>query len=305
MSLADVTSANVVGYKNTEVRSGSKMVGASFATIGEKNGIYLSQLAPVGYEDVSVFTDTKKGDGGVKGQFTISILTSTGGQAYDEKTGVAKSWSYYRTYPKSTKTWSNDGRWLDQSGTEIKGDADVFFANGQGLWFDVDAGAYKSGSEKYSLNNAGEAILDANSFLLRSGSTGIAIPPSASVKLSQIKPVGYEDVSVFTDTKKGDGGVKGQFTISILTSTGGQAYDEKTGVAKSWSYYRTYPKSTKTWSSDGRWLDQSGTEIKGDADVTFESGDGLWVDVDAGAYKSGEEKYYLSFPGIDDKPAAE
>ena len=281
------------------------MVGASFATIGEKNGIWLSQLAPVGYESVSVFTDTKKGDGGVKGEFKIKILTSTGGQAYDEKTGVAKSWSYYRTYPKATKTWSDDGRWVDQSGTVVKGDADVFFENGQGLWFDVANGAYKSGTEKYSLNSAGEAILDANSVLLRSGSTGVAIPLSASVKLSQIKPTGYESVSVFTDTKKGDGGVKGEFKIKILTSTGGQAYDEKTGVAKSWSYYRTYPKATKTWSDDGRWVDQSGTVIKGDADITFESGDGLWVDVANGAYKTGEEEYYLSFPGIDEKPAAE
>ena len=300
-----MTSANIVGYKNTEVRNGSKMVGASFATIGEKNGIYLSQLAPVGYEGVSVFTDTKKGDGGVKGQFKIKILTSTGGQAYDEKTGVAKTWSYFRTYPKATKTWSNDGCWKDENGTVMTGEKDVFFANGQGLWFDVAAGAYKSGTEKYSLNNAGEAILDANSVLLRNGSTGVAIPLSASVKLSQIKPTGYENVSVFTDTKKGDGGVKGQFKIKILTSTGGQAYDEKTGVAKTWSYFRTYPKATKTWSNDGCWKDENGTVMTDENDITFESGDGLWVDVAAGAYKSGEEKYYLSFPGIDDTPAAE
>ena len=155
MSLADVTSANIVGYKNTEVRSGSKMVGASFATIGEKNGIYLSQLAPVGYEDVSVFTDTKKGDGGVKGQFTIKILTSTGGQAYDEKTGVAKSWSYFRTYPKATKTWSNDGCWKDKNGTVMTGENDITFETGDGLWVDVAAGAYKSGEEKYYLSFPG------------------------------------------------------------------------------------------------------------------------------------------------------
>ena len=302
-----MTSANIVGYNNVELRRGSKMVGASFATITAKGGIYLSELTPVGYEDVDYFHKLSKGKGGVKGEFTIKFVNSSGGiETIDgTTTGKSKSYAYYRTY--TSAGWQNDGRWVRADGTEVKDANDVFIDNGIGLWFDVATGAFPSGvTVNYKLTNSGEALLDAATVDLRRGSKGIVSPVSKTIYLSQIKPVGYENVDYFHKLSKGKGGVKGEFQAKFVNSSGGiETVDgTPTGKSKSYAYYRTY--TSAGWQNDGRWVRADGTEVKGANDVEIKIGEGIWVDVATGAYPAGVEvDYKLEFPGVDEVVDAE
>ena len=62
VSLADVTSANVVGYQNYPLRNGATMTGASFQTITSE-GVNLTDLTPVGYLNNATWTKNITGKG--------------------------------------------------------------------------------------------------------------------------------------------------------------------------------------------------------------------------------------------------
>ena len=108
--------------------------------------------------------------------------------------------------------------------------------------------------------------------------------------LSKLTVNGYKDVSTFQSE-----GVLAQFHIVVLDSHGGTALD-KDGNERAYDFYDV--------KEDGEWLGPvwyqgEETEIVDD-DVVFEPGEGLWVGVDPIAYPTGEEKYTLIFPGIDE-----
>ena len=278
------------------------MIGFSFDQIAQGKTMKLTQLQPVGYEDVAYFL--AKARKGIKSNiFTLTVLNNGGGAALDND-GKQMKWCYLRTYDTDNAVWKDDGRWVRLSDSvEITTENDVTFTSGQGFWFNVSANAYPSGTaaNKYTLVNSGEAVLESRSILLRSGNTGVAVPLSAAVKLTQLKPVGYEDVAYFQ--AKARKGIKSNiFTVTVLNNGGGAALDND-GKQMKWCFLRTYDTDNSVWKNDGRWVRLSDSvEITTANDVTFNPGDGLWVNVSANAYPSGTaaDKYTLSFPGIED-----
>ena len=279
------------------------MTGFSFDQIGGSKTMKLTQLAPVGYEDVSYFT-VKARKGVRSGIFTLTVLDNGGGTALD-KDGKPMQWCYLRTYDVDNAKWLNDGRWARPiDGVVITTENDVTFDAGQGFWFNVSPAAYPTGTAatKYTLVNSGEAVLDSREILLRQGNKGVSVPLSAAVKLTQMKPVGYEDVNYFL-VKARKGVRSGIFTLTVLDNGGGTALD-KDGKAMQWCYLRTYDVDNAKWMDDGRWARPiDGVVITSENDVTFNPGDGLWVNVSPAAYPSGTaaDKYTLQFPGIEDE----
>ena len=279
------------------------MVGFSFDQIGQGKTMKLTQLAPVGYEDVNYFL--VKARKGVKtGIFTLVVLDNGGGTALD-KDGKEMKWSYARTYDVDNAKWQDDGRWVRTSDSAvITTENDVTFDAGQGFWFNVSGNAYPTGTaaDKYTLVNSGEAVLEARAVPLRKGNAGVAVPLSAAVKLTQLAPVGYEDVNYFL--VKARKGVKtGIFTLVVLDNGGSTALDND-GKEMKWSYARTYDVDNATWQNDGRWVRSSDSAVITTVnDVTFNPGDGLWVNVSGNAYPTGTaaDKYTLEFPGIEDE----
>ena len=160
VSLADVTSANVVGYGNSQLRNGSKMVGFFFNKIGDK-GMRLTDLSVNGYLDVAYFKHNARK--GIKtDMFTLTILNNVGGVAKYEN-GRPKQWCFRRscTNVGGVWTWGNDARWTyqnDDTHDIVPGsDEDYVFELGEGIWFDVNALAFTGVEDpnKYSVEFPG------------------------------------------------------------------------------------------------------------------------------------------------------
>ena len=299
MSLADVQSANVVGYNNISLRSGRYMTGSNFDKI-TKAGMRLTDLRPTGYEDITYWS-TGKGNGKFNDIVTITLLSYQG--------KALREWKWLASYNKDTSTW-NEGYWYDAADTSktpiVPGsDADHEFEVGEGLWVNVDPNAYskpspKPAADKYKLVNSGQAMLDSQTIPLRSGRKGIIAPLSRAVRLTEIKPTGYEDITYWS-TGKGNGKFNDIVTITLLTYQG--------KALKEWKWLASYNKDTSTWNS-GYWYDVADTsktpiEPGTEADYQFDLGEGLWVNVDPNAYskpspKPAADKYLLSFPGLDE-----
>ena len=135
VSLADVTSANVVGYSQIALRAGSKMSGASFNMVAKQN-MDLTELVPSGYENNSAYISGKTAKG-IQGDIVIVILGSNGIVEKDEN-GYDKTYAWYHSY--ATKTgWAAAGVWKQAQGSgyaDMK-PGDVKFPMGTGLWVQV------------------------------------------------------------------------------------------------------------------------------------------------------------------------
>ena len=263
------------------------MIGASFSRING-DGMKLQDLAPKGYESVEYFTSDMEA---VMGEFSIKILNKNGGTATDIN-GNEAAYYFNRSYDSVEGKWLDDSLWTYLDGSQPE--KEIIFDDGEGLWFDVSADAYPDGTEKYDLMNAGEALMDSRVVPIRQGSKGVVAPLSAAVPLQKIAPKGYETVEYFISDMEA---VMGEFSIKILNKNGGTASDIN-GNEAAYYFNRSFDSVEGVWLDDSLWTYLDGSEPA--KEIVFELGEGLWVDVSADAYASGDEKYYLEFPGIDD-----
>ena len=267
------------------------MQGATFATIAQE-GMKLSEMTPVGYLENKTYTDKKKGKG-CQGDIYIVVLNANGGTAIDGK-GNERRYKWYHAWDK-TNGWAEKGKWIQPTvdgDIEIGGANEVVFGNGEALWINV-ATAFESGM---TINNAGEALLDAAVLALRDGAKGMSAPISAACKLSKILPSGYLTNATYTDKKKGKG-CQGDIYIVVLNANGGTAIDGKGNECR-YKWYHAWDK-TNGWAEKGKWVQPTvdgDIEITDANDVEFAMGEGLWVNV-ATAYEDG---MMLGFPGVDD-----
>ena len=266
------------------------MIGASFNSVG-KQTMDLTELKVTGYENAEYF----EGEGGVFGMFELRVLNAFGGVATD-KAGYEKDYYYFHIKNEdSGKYEPNEYYWLQNGFEDPIEKGAVTFDVGEGLWFDVFADAYVSKEENYTLLNAGEALLDARSVLLRAGSKGVVAPLSASVDLTKIKISGYENAEYF----EGEGGVFGMFELRVLNEFGGVALDDAKNEKDYYYFHIKNEDSGKYELGEQYWLQNGFEDPIEKGAVVFEMGEGLWVDVFADAYVN-DEKYYMDFPGIDE-----
>ena len=226
VGLCELASANVVGYQEVSLRSGLKAVGASFATIGAE-GCKLTQIKPAGFNTSA-------------GAVSIQILDNYG--------QTTTTYSYYKggRGAYATEGWYNGT-------TRITADNDITFAPGTGLWM--------KGADGYTFTTSGEVLFDDVTCQLRSGLIMLANPYPMDVKLTNLKPAGFNTSA-------------GAVSIQILDNYG--------QTTTTYSYYKG---GRGAYATEG-WYNGT-TRITADNDVTFVSGDGLWV--------KGADGYTLTF----------
>ena len=166
---ADITSANVVGYKAEALREGFTMMTPCFVDVADDNtGLDLTKLIPSGdfaSEDI-----------------TIQTLTAEGRSD--------KFFSYY-------KPRRGDFRWVDNDGNDVA-EGEVVFSPVQGLWV--------SGVDGASITPAGAVSTSDRTITLREGFTPLGNFTAVALDLTSIVPGGEiasEDVTIQTLTAEG------------------------------------------------------------------------------------------------------
>ena len=289
----------IVGYSGFTLRSGSIMVNPSFLKVGDGKIARLTDIKPTGYENLA-YWKTGKGNG-FNDKVTIAILAKNGATATDENTGKQLLWSW-----KHAKGFANPGYWVrfgETTAIVAGSDEDYQFKPGEAVWADVVAGAYGgstgASADQYSLQNSGEAMLESGTFTLRSGSIGVGAPLSRAVRLTEIKPTGYENLA-YWKTGKGNG-FNDKVTIAVLAKNGATAIDEG-GKQLLWSW-----KHAKGFANPGYWVrfgESTKIEPGSADDYQFKLGEAVWADVVAGAYGgstgAAADQYKLEFPAVED-----
>ena len=125
-AMADVTSANVVGYQNLETVSvGKKMICPTFLNVGESNKVSLADLKVTGY---TLPSKNNKGawiNGCPGGRFILEKLTVNGTHEV----------SYYWIDFGNSSGPIGPGWFADDTGTPIQGGAgSVKIPAGQAYW---------------------------------------------------------------------------------------------------------------------------------------------------------------------------
>lgn len=158
--MADVESANVVGYTTKDLRAGSTMLAPCFKDVA-KGGIDLTSITVAGYDS----------EEGTEGEVIVQILS-----AYGKTTA-----SYY---------WydvNDDGDivrgWFDGNDEPVEAGS-VFFQPGDGLWV--------TGVDGYSLTFPGEVSFSDVSKALRTGATPTGNMMAIAQDLTKISVSGYD-----------------------------------------------------------------------------------------------------------------
>ena len=168
---ADITSANIVGYKAEGLREGFTMVSPSFQGIGKTTAIDLTSLK-------------LNGDYG-SGDIVIQTLTALGegDKAYEFVKDRRGNWF-----------------WRDVDSSETIEEGVVAFEYGTGLWV--------AGIDATSLTSAGQVSTDDCEITLRDGFTATGNMTAVPVDLTAIIPggeYGSGDIVIQTLTALGEG----------------------------------------------------------------------------------------------------
>ena len=202
VAMADVTSANVVGYAQNNLRAGAIGLGAQFVSVaGDK--MDLCDIIPTGYDE-----ETYKG-----GSITIQLLDYQGYQVpgsmfywYDDEDGTA---------------------WFDKNDDEVVRGR-VSYDPGEALWV-------RGNAETEALRSSGEVANGTIDVYLRAGAKLVNNPTPVAIPFNDdnndgkfIAPMGYDK-----ETYKG-----GSITVQKLDYQGYQVpgsmfywYDDEDGTA--------------------------------------------------------------------------
>ena len=242
VAMADVTSANIVGYANKATEKvGKSLVSGSFATISSATGSFkLSDLSVTGYDEGEAY-----------GEFGVVVLDNYGATAKDPVTKANKA--YY--WCDNEDVWEEDGiGWYDFSGS-VKWDAEnIEFSAGQAFWI--------QGAAQNLVSSGSVWMKDVAVATERVGKTAIANPFPSAITLKDMAVSGYDEGEAY-----------GEFGVIILDNYGATAKDPVTKA--NMAYY--WCDNEDVWEEDGiGWYDFSGS-TKWDDATSFPMGQGFWV----------------------------
>ena len=281
VGFGEIASENVVGYMGKALVDGNQMIGASFVSVGTVDGdgdacIKLSTIKPVGYEEVQDLIDQE----GTWGDFSFQVLDGAG--------NMVGWFAWNQDYDTANGEWL-PGQWFDViNSVSITGEDaahEVLLKKGDGIWFNRATDFDLSGT---TLQSSGEAILDAQDVDLVDGNQALAMPVSFDVKLSKVKPTGYEAIQDLIDQE----GTWGDFSFQVLNGAG--------NMIGWYAWNQDYDTANGEWLP-GQWFDViNSVSITGEDathEKTFAPGDAVWFNRATDFDLSGTT---LSFPGIDD-----
>ena len=139
VGLADVTSANVVGYNTVDINPGYNMFAVNFKNVGDDAGVAIDDLFPGGGKADTIFTAA----GGASDADRIMVWDTASGEYA----------SYYLYYVKKGGIAANKYWWCCDDGSGKAADKNVKFKNGDAFWF------YKRGDKKVTATTSGEVEL--------------------------------------------------------------------------------------------------------------------------------------------------
>ena len=171
MAFGDVVSSDVVGYAQSEARSGFKALGAQFVAVSA-TGIDLTEIKVTGYDP----------EDGTEGDVTVQGLN-----AYGQGTGT---YFYYDVPGELTG-------WLDSNDEPVEAGT-VILAPGEGLWVSAPSTAF-------GLQTAGKVPTSGIAVTLRSGFKLVSNNTPVAVDLNDIEVSGYDP----EDGTEGDVTVQG------------------------------------------------------------------------------------------------
>ena len=259
VAMADVTSANIVGYlhKGLTPIGGTKLVSASFSEINA-DGVKMADLKPEGYLNNSFFIGE---NGGTWGDFGITFLNE-GGDAIG-------AYGWEQAYENGQ--WG-EGRWVEYQNDMGEGYFDVIPV-GMSMFFSSPT---PEEGENYTLPTSGEVVTKKVDFELPEGTCQWGNPRATTISINDLVPTGYLNNDYFIGE---NGGTWGDFGITFLNEGG------DTIGAYGWEQ----PYENDQWG-EGRWVEYEPAES-----TDLEAGDGVFV---TGAYHSGDEgtPYYITLP---------
>ena len=288
------------------------MVSPAFLNVGAGTITRLTDIKPTGYENLA-YWKTGKGNG-FNDKVTLRVLSKSGSTEKDPNDETKNlHWSW-----KHAKTFASPGYWVryGESTAIVAGSSDDYqFKPGEAVWADVAGGAYSVGQggkdfscpdDQYKLQSSGQAMLESGTFTLRPGSIGVGATLSRPIRLTEIKPIGYENLA-YWKTGKGNG-FNDKVTLRVLSKSGSTEKDPNDETKNlHWSW-----KHAKTFASPGYWVryGESTAIVPGSADdYQFKLGEAVWADVAGGAYSVGQggkdfscpdDQYKLEFPSVED-----
>ena len=139
VGLADVTSANVVGYNTVDINPGYNMFAVNFKTVGDDAGVAIDDLFPGGGKADTIFTASSGSD-------SADYI-----MVWDNARGEYNT--YFLYYVKKGGTAANKYWWCNTDGSGKAADQNVKFKNGDAFWF------YKRGDQKVTATTSGEVEL--------------------------------------------------------------------------------------------------------------------------------------------------
>ena len=272
--LADVTSANVVGYQNYGDlnKGGHTLTAPTFLQVSSPTNFTLADLKVTDYPPV-IEVDEEEYEGGVGGGQIIVRTLTVGG-----------------TYGANQYYWIDDGEtgpgWFKNAvGSAIPGGAaSVKFNANQALWIYRSSGT----DPDYGYKVVGSGAVNTEEVRYttdKGGHTAIGNGTPVDLTLADLSITDYPPVIEVAEEEYEGGVGGGQIIVRTLTAGGIYGSDQ---------YY---------WIDDGEtgpgWFKNAvGSPITGGAkSVNIDAGKGLWVYRSSGT--DSKYKYQLVIPGVD------
>ena len=266
----------VVGYNNVALTNGNQAVGITIYAVGGQP-LDLTTVVPQGYEEIEGRYDNE----GTWGDVQFQIIDSNG--------YAIKIFQWYRSFDSyGDEVWLDDGHWYNFTDVCDVNPGDATFNPGNGILATLtwDYGVL----EGITLQNSGEAIVDAQSIALTNGNQLISVPVSFDCKLcaGQIQPAGYEEIEGRYDNE----GTWGDIQFQIIDTNG--------YAVKIYQWYRSFDSyGSEEWEDDGHWYNFTDVcDVTEDNDVELKTGMAILATL---TWDYGElEGITLEFPGIDE-----
>ena len=267
--LADVTSANIVGYKNTVANDDTaeekyNMLGCAFANI-VANGTKVTDLCFTGYHDIGAYKDA------LEFSSRITIINSAG--------VAVQEFMWYEEFDDEA---GDEGLWLGGYWKDAKKDGAIVteenayvIPTGAGLWCPVKPG---EDGKSIQLVCAGQVIMDSKEVVANSDTeeekyAALCNPLARAVNITEVRFTGYHDIGAYKDA------LEFSSRITVINSAG-------TAVRE----YMWYEEFDDEAGDEGLWLGGYWKDMNNDGQAIVESdnielpaGQGLWCPIKPGA----------------------
>ena len=238
VSLADVTSANIVGYHQVTLQKGWNMLAVNWENCSDADGISIQDLIPGTTE-------------GLTGNMAAASADQI--QIYDAKTGGYTVFSLFLTTLPSPILQAKNYKWVDNAGNV----SSYKFKSGDSLWF------MKQGAEAVSVSLSGQvSIAEVQDVVIVKGWNMIGSAFPANFNPNQL---GTE----YWQTSGAVGNMAAANADQI------QVYDPATQGYTVFSLFLTTLPSPILQAKNWKWVDNAGNPIDNSVEV-IKPGSGVW-----------------------------